>query len=219
MKRIFSIMLVLFLAVPITACGRQDAPAASALQKQSEITSALLSSNSILASTDQLTSALTEQSSSPLKTVFFLDVPADNAVKLSFSRIGGNTAEVVDITEDIKTITTIIQKINELEFTKSRFSDKEIQMKNGASSTLRIDYRDGSSKELRDQSGWYQYTDYGEQWLEPKGSLDIEQFIADEMGVQLWRQNSLLKVNQQANSPADRVIRSAGLLACWSCFA
>lgn len=187
MKRIFSIMLVLFLAVPITACGRQDAPAASALQKQSEITSALLSSNSILASTNQLTSALTEQSSSPLKTVFSLDVPADNAVKLSFSRIGGNTAEVVDITEDIKTITTIIQKINELEFTKSRFSDKEIQMKNGASSTLRIDYRDGSSKELRDQSGWYQYTDYGEQWLEPKGSLDIEQFIADEMGVQLWR--------------------------------
>lgn len=158
----------------LTACSQQE-------------TSAPLTSNSISKSAVQLTSALTEQSSSPLKTVFSLDVPADNAVKLSFSRIGGNTAEVVDITEDIKTITTIIQKINELEFTKSKFSDKEIQIKDGMSSTLRIDYRDGSCKKFHVRGGWYQYSDYGEQWLEKKGGLDLEQFIADEMGVQLWR--------------------------------
>lgn len=116
-----------------------------------------------------------------------MDIPADNAIKLSFSRIGGNGTEIVDMTEDIKTITTIIQKINGLEFTKSRFSDKEILMKNSAATTLRIDYRDGSCKEFQGRGGWYQYSDYGEQWLEQKGSLDLEQFIADEMGVELWR--------------------------------
>lgn len=132
-------------------------------------------------------SELTEQPSSALKTAFHLDIPADNAVKLSFFRRGANGTEIVDITEDIKTITTIIQKINQLEFSISSFSDDEIRMRNGGSSTIRIDYQDGLCKDFRNQGGWYQYTDYGEQWLEKKDGLDLEQFIADEMGVELWR--------------------------------
>ena len=158
----------------LTACSQQE-------------TSAPLTSNSISKSAVQPTSDLTEQLSSALKTVFYLDIPADNAVKLSFSRIGGNGTEIVDITEDIKTITTIIQKINELEFTVSRLSNNEIQLKNGAAATICIYYQDGLCKDFRCRGGWYQYSDYGEQWLEQKGSLDLEQFIADEMGVELWR--------------------------------
>ena len=138
-------------------------------------------------SSQVVSSDSTEQPSSALETAFNLDIPADNAVKLSFSRIGGNEPEIVDITEDANTITTIIGKIKELEFTVSRLSDNEIRMKDGATSTICIYYQDGSYKELRNQGGWYQFTDYGEQWLERRGSLDLEQFIADEMGVQLWR--------------------------------
>ena len=171
----------------LTACSQQGTSSTASSQERLKTTSAPLTSSSISESAGQTTSDLAEQPSSALETAFYLDIPADNAVKLSFSRIGGNEAEITDITEDTKTITAIIQKINELEFTKSKFSDKEIQIKDGMSSTMRIDYRDGSCKKFHVLGGWYQYSDYGEQWLEKKGGLDLEQFIADEMGVELWR--------------------------------
>lgn len=158
----------------LTACSRQG-------------TSTPLTFSNISESAGQPTLDLTEQPSSELKTAFYLDIPADNTVKLSFSRIGGNGTEIVDITENINTITTIIQKINELEFTISSLSNDEMQMKNATVSTIHIYYQDGLCKVFCNRSGWYQYTDHGEQWLEQKGSLDLEQFVADQMGVQLWR--------------------------------
>lgn len=171
----------------LTACSQQGTSSTASSQERLKTASDPLTSSSISELVDQSSSVLPGQSSSATETVFSLDIPVDGTVKLSFSRIGGNTAEIVDTIEDRKTITTIIQKINGLEFTNSRFSDKEIQIKNGAATTLRIDYRDGSCKEFQGRGGWYQYSDYGEQWLEQKGSLDLEQFIADEMGVELWR--------------------------------
>ena len=171
----------------LTACSQQGTSSTASSQERLKTASDPLTSSSISELVDQSSSVLPGQSSSATETVFSLDIPVDGTVKLSCSGIGGNTAEIVDLTEDIKTITTIIQKINELEFTVSRLSNNEIQLKNGAAATICIYYQDGLCKDFRCRGGWYQYSDYGEQWLEQKGSLDLEQFIADEMGVELWR--------------------------------
>lgn len=169
-KKFFLILIIVSCCLLLTACSRR--------QNSDTATPLNFSGSSKPASAS--TSDFNEQ------PPFNLDIPADNIVELSFSRIGGNGAELFDTTKDKKTIGSIIQKINQTEFIKSRLSNEEIQIKDGTIVTIRIYYQDGLCKEIRNRSGWYQYTDSSEQWLEQKGLFDLNKFIADEMCVQLW---------------------------------
>ncbi len=188
MKKLFIFISVLCYLL-LTACSQRKIPNTSSSSYESErtISETVSYLPSISNFSQQINSSITEQQTPISENSFYLNIPIDKIVKLSFFRMGGNESEIVDTTEDTSVIATIIQTINELEFAKSDISDEEIRMKNGTSSSICIDYQDGSCKILRNQSGWYQYTDYEEQWLNKKSSFDIEQFIADKINVKLWK--------------------------------
>ena len=187
MKKLFAFIFVLCCFL-LAACSQQKVPNISSINRESE--DAISETASYLPSpgnaSQQADPPTGEQQTSVSQVSFSLHIPTDGAVELSFFRIGGGRPEIVDTTKDTTVITAILQTINNLEFVKSPQSDEAIRMRNGASSSIHIDYRDGSCKIFRNQSGWYQYTDCGEQWLEQTEAFDINQFIADEMNVKLW---------------------------------